>query len=209
MENSAYEKNGTGTGRGGAIYINSGSGHLVQNCVIVSNDAYNAGGGIYVSVSGVFPIINCTIADNHGTDADHGVYVSAGTVHFTNSIVWNNGDDIAEGSGTITLDYCCIEDGTNGYAASGCITNDPLFADGVGDFHLKSESGRWDPTEDGGSGGWQIDSESSPCIDTADPATPWTGLEPAPNGNDVNMGAYGNTAQASKTVQNGTLFLIR
>jgi hypothetical protein len=37
---------------------------------------------------------------------------------------------------------------------------------------------------------------SSPCIDTADPASPFAG-EPNPNGCRADMGAYGNTAEAT------------
>ena len=47
--------------------------------------------------------------------------------------------------------------------------------------------------------GWTyIDSETSPCIDAGDPSSDYT-LEPKPNGDRINMGAYGNTPQASKS----------
>jgi hypothetical protein len=42
------------------------------------------------------------------------------------------------------------------------------------------------------------DTETSPCIDTGDPGYDYT-LEPEPNGDRINMGAYGNTPQASKS----------
>ena len=61
-----------------------------------------------------------------------------------------------------------------------------------GDYHLKSQAGRWDPN----SQSWVIDNITSPCIDADDPNSP-VGDEPEPNGGVVNMGAYGGTAEAS------------
>jgi hypothetical protein len=40
---------------------------------------------------------------------------------------------------------------------------------------------------------------TSPCIDAGNTSTP-VGLEPYPNGGIINMGTYGGTAQASKSV---------
>lgn len=62
------------------------------------------------------------------------------------------------------------------------------------DYHLKSQAGHWES----GLGTWTNDTLSSPCIDAGDPASTWTN-EPAPNGSRINMGAYGNTPEASKT----------
>ena len=64
-----------------------------------------------------------------------------------------------------------------------------------GDYHLKSQAGRWDPN----SQSWVIDNITSPCIDAGDPNSP-VGDEPEPNGGVVNMGAYGGTAEASKSL---------
>ncbi|HNS22481.1 MAG TPA: hypothetical protein PKH24_18400 [Sedimentisphaerales bacterium] len=63
-----------------------------------------------------------------------------------------------------------------------------------GDYHLKSQAGRWDPN----SGRWVEDDVTSPCIDAGDPNSP-VGDEPQPNGERINMGAYGGTAEASKS----------
>ena len=43
-----------------------------------------------------------------------------------------------------------------------------------------------------------IDEVTSPCIDAGDPMSP-IGREPFPNGGRINMGAYGGTAEASKS----------
>ena len=62
-----------------------------------------------------------------------------------------------------------------------------------GDYHLKSQEGRYDRS----SGQWIADAVTSPAIDAGDPAAAYD-REPTPNGARVNMGAYGNTPEASK-----------
>jgi predicted outer membrane repeat protein len=47
---------------------------------------------------------------------------------------------------------------------------------------------------------WVLDSVTSPCIDAGDPDYDYTN-EPVPNGGRINMGAYGNTKQASMGTQ--------
>ena len=82
---------------------------------------------------------------------------------------------------------CALTTGTGNKDA------DPLFANAAsGDYHLQSKWGRWDPgTED-----WvYTDTEFSPCLDWGDHSMPVN--EPDPNGFHVNMGAYGNTDEAS------------
>ena len=59
-------------------------------------------------------------------------------------------------------------------------------------YHLKSETGRWNGTQ------WINDSNTSPCIDAGDPTSDYSN-EPTSNGNRVNIGAFGNTSEASKT----------
>ncbi|MHC4499022.1 MAG: hypothetical protein ACYS21_07925, partial [Planctomycetota bacterium] len=49
------------------------------------------------------------------------------------------------------------------------------------------------------SGGWSFDDANSPCIDAGDPSSDYP-LEPAPNGDRINMGGYGNTQYASKSL---------
>ena len=74
----------------------------------------------------------------------------------------------------------------------------------VWDYHLKSKGGRWT------SSGWVKDSVHSPCIDAGDPAATYS-LEPEKNGGRVNMGAYGNTDQASMTAPppSETVMIVR
>jgi hypothetical protein len=61
-----------------------------------------------------------------------------------------------------------------------------------GDYHLASRIGHWDAT----ARMWVPDRVHSPCIDAGDPQS-LVVEEPLPNGNCVNLGAYGGTSQAS------------
>ena len=60
------------------------------------------------------------------------------------------------------------------------------------DFHLQSQGGHWT------SEGWVKDSATSECIDAGDPEDDFS-QELTPNGNRINLGAYGNTSEASLT----------
>ena len=64
-----------------------------------------------------------------------------------------------------------------------------------GDYHLKSQAGRWDTN----SQSCAIDDVTGPCIDAGDPNT-LIGNEPFPNGGFINMGVYGGTTEASKSL---------
>ncbi|MGB2863683.1 MAG: hypothetical protein WBC05_10200, partial [Sedimentisphaerales bacterium] len=69
------------------------------------------------------------------------------------------------------------------------------FADSAnGDYHLKSQAGRWDLDSET----WISDDVTSSCVDAGDPGSA-IGLEPSPNGSVINIGAYGGTTQASKS----------
>lgn len=82
----------------------------------------------------------------------------------------------------------------NAITQTGDIFLDPNFADRVNhDYHLKSTAGRY--TESG----WIIGGSDSPCIDAGNPSSDYS-LELSPNGNRINIGRYGNTAEASMSV---------
>ena len=144
----------------------------------------------------------------------------------TNSILWDDSYQIWNEEGSIvTVSYSDIKGGQSAIYdplstvvwSNGNIDTDPNFASpgywaawndiGVavepnelnaiwvdGDYHLKSEAGRWDPESDI----WVYDEVTSPCIDAGDPNSP-IDLEPLPNGDRINMGAYGGTTEASKS----------
>lgn len=107
----------------------------------------------------------------------------------SNCILWDNEQNDLIGC---TALYSCIQDGT---AGEGNISQDPLLADTAGgDFHVKSRIGRYEPATQQ----WVQDDLTSPCIDAGDPADNPTG-ESLPSGGRINIGAYGNTAEASQS----------
>ncbi|MEM4368494.1 MAG: hypothetical protein QXO21_05755, partial [Candidatus Anstonellales archaeon] len=70
---------------------------------------------------------------------------------------------------------------------------DPQFVSlASNDFRLKSTFGTWNPS----TSAWDKYDVDSPCIDGGNPADPYSS-EPEDNGNRINIGAYGNTSQAS------------
>ena len=168
----------------------------MTHCIIADNSRQGISGG--------FPTMtNCTIAANAGCG------ISSLEPILMNSVIFFNGDNSAvmqvEGDAVVT--YTAVQ---GGFAGEGNIADDPCFAlagyldqngtpDDVsddiwvpGDYHLKSQTGRWDAEEQV----WVQDAVSSPCIDTGNADSDWS-AEPEPNGQRINMGAYGGTPQAS------------
>ncbi|NSW58342.1 MAG: hypothetical protein HPY44_20225 [Armatimonadetes bacterium] len=196
---------------GAGIFCNAGIlglGVKIRNSLIIVNRAGGRGGGILCN--GTSPdIINCTFSGN-GAVAGGGAIVCRVTAgpnialpHITNSIVAFSsigGGIVADPSAAAYLSHCDVYGNSGGdysglvFRGVDTIGQDPLFADpSHGDYHLKSRGGRWTQ------GGWVYDSVHSPCIDSGDPSASYAD-EPLPNGNRVNMGAYGNTIQASMTL---------
>jgi hypothetical protein len=145
-------------------------------------------------------VTNCTFVENTAVDVGAGLGANSGsTAVVKNCIFWDNhargnaNEQIGGLGGDPTVvTYSCVQDGKPG---EGNIEVDPLFVDPAsGDYRLKSQAGRWDVLSEG----WTQDDVTSPCIDAGDPFDP-IGPEPFPNGGFVNMGAYGGTAQASKS----------
>jgi len=129
---------------------------------------------------------NLTIVDN-----DYGVEVGfgGGEPYIVNCIFWGNSRGDLYGC---RAHYSCVEHDPADVSA-GNINADPLFADpDRGDFHLKSVYGRYVSQ----SGTWATDSATSPCIDAGD-RDEYPRAERTPNGNRINMGAYGGTPYAS------------
>ena len=142
------------------------------------------------------------------------------TTIISNCIIDNDGNEIHNPDGSqITINYAdllggasSIDDPCNAVVwGEGNIDIDPEFVQAgywtqpsprqptertwiEGDYHLKSEAGRLDPVSES----WITDNVTSPCIDSGDPNSP-IGDEPDPNGGRINMGAYGGTAEASKS----------
>ena len=103
---------------------------------------------------------------------------------------------LAWGPGNIDADPCFAIPPSSDPNGTPDDPNDDFFVEG--DYHLKSQAGRWDPASES----WTKDEVTSPCIDAGDPMSP-IGHEQFPNGGRINMGAYGGTAEASKSYFGG------
>ena len=186
---------------GGGLF---GCNGAITYCTITGNTAWGGGGLLDCDGS----ITHCTITDNTAFNGG-GLFGCNGSI--TNSIIWNNA---AESSGDQLYNssiptYSCIQDWTGG--GTGNIITNPMLANpgywddnGTpssewddfwinGDYHLKSEYGRWDPNMLQ----WVTDAVTSPCIDAGDPTYIAWQNELWPHGGRINMGAYGGTPQAS------------
>jgi hypothetical protein len=201
---------------GGGV-CNQESNPTLTNCIFVRNSAQNDGGGIYNWQSSL-SATNCTFTQNLAQNGSILSYESSkrwplpNSLKLINCILWDGGNEIWNNDALpIDITYSDIQ---GGWPGIGNIDADPLFASiGYwadvndpnaiwidGDYHLKSLAGRWDPVSES----WIIDDVTSPCIDAGDTNSP-VGDEPEPNGGRINMGAYGGTAEASKSFISGSL----
>jgi hypothetical protein len=215
LENCAFTGNsGTNTGAilaGGDVLIATG-------CLFSGNRSQQGAGAISIA-SAVLRLSNCTFIGNRGLPSTLAC-PSTGKAWYAElrqCIVWDGlyafsrwpggRSDISvtysdvqgghPGEGNIDIDPCFVEPGH--WADPNDPTKeigpeDPCAVWVAGDCHLKSQGGRWDRATQV----WVRDVVTSPCIDAGDPNTP-VGDEPFPNGGFVNMGAYGGTAEASKS----------
>jgi predicted outer membrane repeat protein len=157
---------------------------------------------------------------DHDFPPDADIELFPSDAEFVNCIIWNGENPIwNDDHSKIVITYSDVQGGWEGM---GNFDEDPLFAqpghwadvddpktivgsdlfnlDMIwigGDYHLKSQAGRYDPN----SHGWILDDVTSPCIDSGDPNSP-VGDELQPNGGIINIGAYGGTAEASMSLLN-------
>jgi hypothetical protein len=192
--NCIISNNSTGIcGNGGGISISGSSNSTFTNCIINNNSVGNngTGGGVCDDAGATF--LNCIISGNSAIgvlSSCGGIACSGGAI--TNCIIWDNYNGQIGGY-LPTVTFSNIE---GGYTGTGNINVNPYFANpGNGDYHLKSQAGRWNPT----SQSWVKDAVTSPCIDAGDPNSDWT-EELWPHGKRINMGAYGGTSQASMSL---------
>jgi parallel beta-helix repeat protein len=193
------------------------SSAILTNCIFSGNTAISSGGGVYNRGSSSI-LMNCTFVQNSAQNGNalYSYSYQQGTLsdaELINSILWDGGDEVCnDANSTINITYSNIQ---GGFPGEGNIDVDPLFTSPGywadvnnpniivepnepnavwidGDYHLKSEAGRWDPNSES----WIVDGVTSSCIDAGDPNSP-VGDEPEPNGGRINMGAYGGTTEAS------------
>jgi len=198
--------------RAGAILCSAAS-PTITHCLIVGNRATDPNGAAIHCTDSHAAFVNCTIADNWGGERGGGLRVVDSPIVLANSVVYDNtpAEMYIEGGIDPMVSYSDI---LGGWPGPGNLDVDPLFARPgywvdsedldaaltlagsvvwvMGDYHLQSQAGRWDPI----TRSWVQDAATSPCIDMGDPAYP-VGSEPAVDGGVINMGAYGGSTQAS------------
>lgn len=193
---------------GGGVYIVSCVPVLTNNRVYYNSASQ--GGGIYCSTASP-SLINNTV-DHNGATYGGAIYCKS----WSEPVIKNNIVSFTSSGGALYVDttedpdypsapdvtYCDFYSSVGGNyvnwpsqtGLNGNIAQQPWFQDyTAADYHEKSPYGRWDPV----SLVWRYDVNCSPCIDAGDPASAYS-EEPSPNGGRINMGAYGNTAFASK-----------
>jgi len=201
------------------------SGGFLAGAVLIAGDMLNARGCLFAGNVGpwagalsnrsapVLQLSNCTFTGNRGRPnaVDHPPIAGA-IARMTQCIVWDGPDPFTahpEVPPEIVVTNSNVQ---GGYPGEGNVDIDPLFVDPgywdtndtpadanddvwiAGDYHLRSQAGHWDVEAEN----WVLDEETSPCIDLGDPNGP-LGAEPFPNGGFVNLGAYGGTAEASRS----------
>jgi len=177
-------------------------------CIFSGNSSERGGGIFNLQRNGGLSISNCTFSGNSARFGGSGVY-SYSEMAVINCIFWSNLNPAIIDEAAVTITYSDIQ---GGWPGEGNIDTDPCFVDSGywdpngtpdeqvddfwvdGNYHLKSQAGRWEPTTQA----WTMDDVTSPCIDAGNPNSS-LGHEPFPNGGRVNMGAYGGTAEASKS----------
>ncbi|MFH1716021.1 MAG: right-handed parallel beta-helix repeat-containing protein [Planctomycetota bacterium] len=195
------------------------SGGGLSNCYgtiannIIAGNKSGSGGGLF----GCVKIYNNTIVGNIANERGGGLSQCPGYVN--NNVIAFNKATISGGIYGASINsynaFWSNEGGNFGggtAAGPGDIIANPLFAiDGYwdpngtddesddfwvdGDYHVKSEAGRWSPTERK----WVNESVTSLCIDAGDPNSYWT-AELWPHGRRTNTGAYGGTPEASMSM---------
>jgi len=174
---------------GGGGMDNDFSDPRLTNCTFCNNN-WSA---IYCNL-GSLTLTNCTFTGNLGVRFGGAIFNQHSSCTLTNCILWGNiPDEIYETQGVTVITYSNVQ---GSWPGEGNIDVDPCFADpNNGDYHLKSQAGRWDPNTES----WVTDANTSPCIDAGNPGCP-LGDEPNDANNvRINMGTYGGTAEASKS----------
>ncbi|MBD3410343.1 MAG: hypothetical protein GF419_09080 [Ignavibacteriales bacterium] len=151
-------------GRGGGLFVSSGTRIDLTRTALVDNFANEGGGAYLLNASASFERV--TIANNDATTSGDGVASLLGAqVTARNSIFWNGGEEL---TGTLAMpsvldyDYCDVFGGESSLPSGGAVTLtygannrdvDPAFFDAAsGDYRLTSGS----PLVGAGEGGVNI-----------------------------------------------------
>lgn len=193
INNVIYNNSSIGTGNvklydgGGAITL-WGAPILCENCTFYGNSAVVEGGAVRCAYTKDAVFKNCIFWANSAPKGPT-LYLryTQGSTSYPSIVDMSYNDVQNELAGIVVEGGCTLNYDKTNFDA------DPLFAStGGADFHLKSKYGRWNPSTET----WVYDGETSKCIDAGDPASDWT-AELWPHGKTINVGAYGNTPEAS------------
>jgi len=178
---------------GGGALRNGNNRLILLNCLFSQNFAKERGGAIDNNANKSLVIEDCTFADNSSPNGN--AISRGGNLSINSSVFWDGGQEIHDVS-PVAVVYSNVQ---GGWLGAGNIDLNPLFVEpDNGDYHLKSQAGRWDPNNKT----WIQDDVTSPCIDAGDPNSPIM-YESFPNGGVINMGAYGGAVEASKSYFGG------
>ncbi|NCD32881.1 MAG: choice-of-anchor D domain-containing protein [Spartobacteria bacterium] len=187
----------------GTIYDVAEAGIDVQSSL--NMDVYNVTiwsnpvAAIQVSNCKTVDVVNCVLSAS-GSNAS--VYAISGTAPSSdyNDLLQSDGAVMGRSGSLVYKNVREWQDKTGQDVHS--LTHDPLFADAsAGDFHLQSSGGRSTAS------GKVKDAGISPLIDAGKTSFSYS-TEPSPNGNRINIGAFGNTDTASRTDTNGWLVAL-
>ncbi len=203
LVNCDISHNSAAAVNGGGVYCGGADANITLDNCLISNNAAEAGGGVFAEGFESARLTNCTVANNRlsgdAASSAGGIHSNSGDIVIRNSIVWFNDGAAISLADWVAQNPVRFSNIQRGFPGQGNIAADPCFASAdIGDYHLKSLTGRYDP----GSHQWVddfIENRPSPCIDAGDPQDP-IGAEPFPNRGRINMGAYGGTAEASKSI---------
>jgi parallel beta-helix repeat protein len=219
-----HNRNGIGLWYGANPYISNniiknnnngfyiyGSEENPSNPSIINNTIVNnQTSGITLRVM-VSPVITNNIIVGHSTGINHNYVTGTPTISYNN--LWHNDvnylrdnsvDDTLAGPGSISFEPYFARSGRWVDVNDPNLAAEPDDPNAVwidGDYHLKSQTGRWDPN----SQSWVLDDITSSCIDAGDPNSP-IGSEPLPNGGVINLGDYGSTDEASKSPSGTSIY---
>ncbi len=219
---------GNRAGDGGGVMLSASLAEVSFSSSLFCGNTAGTKGGVIWKGTGTLAMVNCTawgnwspqgctLCDETGSGVGH---YTSGQVAIRNSVLGEAPIEIKNEFGLISIEHSNLTGGqasvddASGFVVwgPGNIDANPCFVDPgywdangtpedpnddffvEGDYHLKSQAGRWDPTSES----WVQDDVTSPCIDAGDPNTP-IGHESFPNGGIIDMGAYGGTAEASKS----------
>ena len=179
LENLKILENSADNGAGIGCLNNSNPN--ISNALIVQNTAINNGGAIYCGSSN--PDIRNITSSNNLALGGGAIFAVNSNPLLKNSILWNDtAPEISVQSGQIDVSYTNVQ---GSWPGTGNLNVDPNFLDNT-NYKLSIL------TPDG--------TAQNPCVDAGDPDDP-VGSEPMPNGDRINMGAYGGTSQAAFSAQ--------